>query len=192
MNKCKERYSLRNLVSSLCVSVQRGQLRLLEEASVMLFSKYLLGACHVLKHCAHRVGGSSNANRQRGMQEGSGAPSSTWAETQQMRRKWPFAQIQERKAVTSAGLSCPVRTGFEVSRMLGKAMRKALAPGAVGATEEHRVLMSGFLPTLQPGASSIPRLQSSVPTFECPRPHPRSSPFPDIFISCCSQPASRL
>lgn len=107
----------------------------------------------MLKHCAHRVGGSSNAKRQRGMQEGSRASSSAWAETQQMRRKWPFAQIQGGKAVASTRLSCPVSTGFEVSRMQGKAMRKALTPGAVGATEEHRVLMSGFLPTLQPGES---------------------------------------
>lgn len=52
--------------------------------------------------------------------------------------------------------------------MQGKAMRKALAPGAVGATEEHRVLMSGFLPTLQPGASSIPRLQ--FPLLSAPGP----------------------
>ena len=43
--------------------------------------------------------------------------------------------------------------------MQGEVMRKAFHPGAVGATEEHRVLMSGFLPTLQPEVSLIPRLQ---------------------------------
>lgn len=115
----------------------------------------------MLKHCDRGVAGSLHANRQRDVQEGSGAPSSAWAETQQIRRKWPFAQIQGVKAAASAGLSCPVRAGFEVSRAgcRGKAMRKALAPGAVGATEKYRVLWSGFLPNLQPGASSSPLLQ---------------------------------
>lgn len=50
------------------------------------------------------------------MQERSGAPSSAWAETQRIRRKWPFAQIQGVKAVASAGLSDLIRAGFEVSR----------------------------------------------------------------------------
>lgn len=57
-----------------------------------------------------------HANRQRSVQERSGAPSSAWAETQRIRRKWPFAQIQGVKAVASAGLSDLIRARFEVSR----------------------------------------------------------------------------
>lgn len=52
--------------------------------------------------------------------------------------------------------------------MPGKAMRKALAPGAVGATEEYRVLWSGFLPSLQPAASSIALLR--FPLWSDPGP----------------------
>lgn len=47
-------------------------------------------------------------------------------------------------------------------------MRKALAPGAVGATEEYRVLWSGFLLSLQPAASSIALLR--FPLWSDPGP----------------------
>lgn len=150
------------------------------------------GFCHVVQQilvlqCDHGVGGSLHANRQRSVQERSGAPSSAWAETQQIRRKWPFAQIQGVKAVASAGLSGLVRAGFEVSRA---GFRGRPWPQEQWEPQRNTGFYGlGFFPTC-----SLRRLQFHFFGFHfgVPQPCPRPSPLLDIFFSCRSQPASWL